>query len=140
MPAVGDALQLVLASNLEGEAGTRNLWPTGCVPSLDGTIQRAIGVALGLVVVGVLGFALHDQPGSRPYSSVEALGRDINAHGVGCSTVQETRAGERAGEDMAVCVVGSATITLHTYDGVSWLQRLRKPSPSSIVTWVVGPN
>lgn len=102
--------------------------------------RRAIGIAIGLVVVGALGLALADRNGSRSYSSVEALGHDINAHGIGCSRIYETRAGERAGEDLAVCVVGSVTVTLHTYRDLSLLQRFDEPSPGSGVTWVVGPN
>jgi hypothetical protein len=102
-------------------------------------IPRGIGVAIGLLVVGVLGFALNDRPGSRPYSSVEALGRDISAHGIGCPRLYSAyqAGGPKVGVDAAICLVGSATITLYVYEDVSVLERLGEPTYR---TYVVGPN
>ena len=105
--------------------------------------RRALGVALGLVVVGVLVVSLDDQdgvPSVQSYPSVQALGQDIRAHGIGCSRVYPVR-GPRplwADHDAANCEVGSAAVTLHAWKDVSppptYLEKSRHES------WVVGPN
>ena len=41
---------------------------------------------------------------------------------------------------MAVCEVGSANVTLHSFENAVPLRRLGKPSRRSGVSWVVGPN
>jgi hypothetical protein len=44
------------------------------------------------------------------------------------------------GEEMGVCEIGPATVTLHTYRDASMLRRLDEPTLRSGVSWVVGPN
>lgn len=105
--------------------------------------RRALGVALGLVVVGALGLALayRDVVSSVPsYASVEALGRDINGHGIGCLRLYSAyqAGGPRVGVDAATCLVGSAPSTLYVYEDVSLRgQLVGEPTARS---WVVGPN
>ena len=101
--------------------------------------RRVVGVAIALVVVGALGLALSDQDQSlTSYSSVRALGRDINAHGIGCSRVYPVRTLGWADHDAGTCQVGPVSVTLHTWNSVSPLKRLGEPSRH--VSWVVGPN
>jgi hypothetical protein len=46
-------------------------------------VRRIVGVAVGLGVIGALGFALGDRDEKvPPYPSTQALGREINAHGI----------------------------------------------------------
>ena len=82
--------------------------------------RRVVAVAIALGVIGVLGLALgdRDEPISS-YSSAQALGRDISAHGIGCSRVYPSRLGTWADHDAAGCQVGSASLTLHVWKGVS---------------------
>jgi hypothetical protein len=102
-------------------------------------VRRVVGVAVGLVVVGGLGLALGDMDETVPsYSSTQALGRDINAHGIGCSRIYPSRLGTWADHDAAGCQVGSASLTLHVWKGVSAMTGLGKASRH--VSWVVGPN
>lgn len=107
--------------------------------SFDGMSRRAIGVAIGLVIVGALGLLLGDRSETQSYSSVEALGGDIHAHGIGCPRLHSAyqAGGPRVGVDAATCLVGSATITLYVYEDVSVLERLGEPTYRS---YVVGPN
>ena len=102
--------------------------------------RRVIGAAIGLAVVAALGLALDDPNKTQSYASVESLGGAIKAHGIGCSRLYPTRSVTRPGEDRAVCEIGPATITLHTYQDVSLLRRFDHPSLRSGVSWVVGPN
>ena len=102
--------------------------------------RRVVAVAIGLGLMGVLGLALgdRDEPISS-YSSTQALGRDIDAHGIGCSRIYPSRLGTWADHDAAGCQVGSATVTLHVWSGVSppfW----GLGEASRHVSWVVGPN
>lgn len=104
--------------------------------------RRTLGVALGLVVVGALGLALAYRdvvPSVPAYSSVEALGRDINGHGIECLRLYSAyqAGGPRVGVDAATCLVGSATITLYVYEDVSLRGQLGEPTYRS---YVVGPN
>jgi hypothetical protein len=116
------------------------------VPSSGGMVRRVVGVAVALVVVGGLGLALAS--GRRPsYSSVEALGHDIHAHGIGCPRLYSAyqAGGPRVGVDAATCLVGSATVTLYVYKDVALyvykdvavLERRGEPTYRS---YVVGPN
>lgn len=111
------------------------------MPSLAGMIRRAVGVAIGLVVIGGLGLVLGDRDEMiSSYSSVQALGRDINAHGNGCLRLYSAyqAGGPRVGVDAATCLVGSAPITLYVYQDVSLRgQLVGEPTARS---WVVGPN
>jgi hypothetical protein len=101
--------------------------------------RRVVGVAFALVVVGALGLALANGSGRPSYSSVEALGHDIYAHGIGCARLHSAyqAGGPKVGVDAATCLVGSATITLYVYEDVSVLERLGEPTYRS---YVVGPN
>jgi hypothetical protein len=102
-------------------------------------VRRVVGVAVGLVVIGALGLALGDRDETiSSYSSVQALGRDINAHGIGCSRVYPSRLQIWADHDAAGCQVGSATVTLHVWKGVSPPIDLGEASRHT--PWVVGPN
>ena len=112
------------------------------MPSLDRMIRRVVGVAFALMVVGALGLALANGSGGPSYSSVEALGHDIYAHGIGCPRLYSAyqAGGPRVGVDAATCLVGSATITLYAYEDVSVLERLGEPSARSLVVgrnWLV---
>jgi hypothetical protein len=109
------------------------------VPSLGGMVRRIVGVAVGLGVIGALGFGLGDRGEKVPsYPSTQALGRDISAHGIGCARVYPIRTLFLADHDAANCEVGSATVTLNVW-GVS-------PPPIDLgeasrhAPWVVGPN
>jgi hypothetical protein len=102
-------------------------------------VRRVVGVAVGLVVIGALGLALGDRDETiSSYSSVQALGRDINAHGIGCSRVYPSRLQIWADHDAAGYQVGSATVTLHVWKGVSPPIDLGEASRHT--PWVVGPN
>jgi hypothetical protein len=102
-------------------------------------VRRVIGLAVGLVVIGALGLALGDRDETIPsYSSTQALGRDIDAHGIGCSRIYPSRLGTWADHDAAGCQVGSASLTLHVWKGVS--PPINLGEPSRHVSWVVGPN
>jgi hypothetical protein len=106
---------------------------------LDGMGRRVVGVAIALGVIGVLGLAYGDRDEMiSSYSSVQALGRNINAHGIGCSRVYPTRGRGWADHDAANCEVGSAAVTLHEWKGVFPPTYLREPSRHE--SWVVGPN
>jgi len=105
-------------------------------------IRRVVGVAFALMVVGALGLALANGSGRPSYSSVEALGHDIYARGIGCPRLYSAyqAGGPRVGVDAATCLVGSATITLYAYEDVSVLERLGEPSARSLVVgrnWLV---
>lgn len=108
---------------------------------MGGMVRRIVGVAVGLVVVGALGLALGDRDEMiSSYSSVQALGRDIYAHGIGCPRLYSAyqAGGPRVGVDAATCLVGSAPITLYVYEDVSLRgQLVGEPTARS---WVVGPN
>jgi hypothetical protein len=105
---------------------------------LKGMGRRFVGVAFALVVVGALGLALANGSRRPSYSSVEALGHDIYAHGIGCPRLYSYQAGgPRVGVDAATCLVGSDTITLYAYEDASVLKRLGEPSARS---FVVGRN
>jgi hypothetical protein len=102
-------------------------------------VRRAVGVAVALVVVGGLGLALGDPDKTiASYPSTQALARDISAHGIGCSRVYPSRLRVWADHDAAACQVGSATVTLHVWKGVSAMTGLGEASRH--VSWVVGPN
>lgn len=101
--------------------------------------RRVVGVAIALVVVGALGLAIGDRHETiSSYSSVRALGRDINAHGIGCSRVYPSRLSIWADHDAASCQVGSASVTLHVWKGVARPTDLGEASRHG--PWVVGPN
>jgi hypothetical protein len=101
--------------------------------------RRVVAVAIALVVIGALGLALGEQDEMiSSYSSVQALGRDINAHGIGCSRLYPSRLQIWADHDAAGCEVGSATVTLHVWTGVSAMTGLGEASRHT--PWVVGPN
>jgi hypothetical protein len=111
------------------------------VPSLGGMVRRFVGVTVGLVVIGALSLAPGDREGViSSYSSVQALGRDINAHGIGCPRLRPARFLGPVGHEAATCQVGSATITLHTFADVPPLEEWGEPTPRTGVSWVVGPN
>jgi len=102
--------------------------------------RRVVGVAILLVVIGVLGLVLGNRDEViSSYSSVQALGRDINAHGIGCSRLYPIRGPLFSDHDAANCEVGSAAVTLHAWKDVS-------PPPIDLGersrhgSWVVGPN
>ena len=102
-------------------------------------VRRVVGVAVGLVVIGALGLALGDGDETvASYPSTQALARDINAHGIGCSRVYPSRLPIWADHDAAACQVGSATVTLHVWKGVSPPIDLGEASRHT--PWVVGPN
>jgi hypothetical protein len=108
--------------------------------SLDEMGRRVVGVTILLVVIGMLGIALGGRDETiSSYSSVRALGRDIDAHGIGCSRVYPVCVPGWADHDAANCEIGSAAVTLHVWEKVS-------PPPiilgeaSRHVSWVVGPN
>jgi hypothetical protein len=104
-------------------------------------VRRVVGVAVGLVVIGALGLTSGDRGAVvSSYSSVQALGRDINAHGIGCPRVRPARFFGPVGHEAATCQVGSATITLHTFAGVPPVEEWGEPTPRTGVSWVVGPN
>ena len=109
------------------------------MPSLGGMIRRVVGMAVALVVVGGLGLALSSGSGRPSYSSVEALGHDIHAHGIGCPRLYSAyqAGGPRVGVDAATCLVGSATVTLYVYEAPAVLERPGEPTYRS---YVVGPN
>jgi hypothetical protein len=109
------------------------------MPSLSGMSRRVVAVAVALVVVGGLGLALAGGSGRPSYLSVEALGDDIHAHGIGCPRLYSAyqAGGPRVGVDAATCLVGSATITLYVYEDVPVLERHAEPTYRS---YVVGPN
>ena len=102
-------------------------------------IRRVVGVAVALVVVGGLGLALSSGSGRPSYSSVEALGHDIHAHGIGCPRLYSAyqAGGPRVGVDAATCLVGSAPVTLYVYEAPAVLER---PDESTYRSYVVGPN
>jgi hypothetical protein len=102
--------------------------------------RRVLGVVIGLAVVGALGLVLADGSGTQTYLSVGSLGGAIRTHAIGCARIYPTRAITQPGEDMAVCEIGPATVTLHTYRDASMLRRLDEPTFRSGVSWVVGPN
>jgi hypothetical protein len=109
------------------------------VPSLGGMVRRVVGVAVGLVAIGALGLALGDGDETIPsYSSTQTLGRDIDAHGIGCSRIYPSRLRIWADHDAAGCRVGSASLTLHVWKGVSPPVDLGEASRH--VSWVIGPN
>jgi hypothetical protein len=101
--------------------------------------RPVVGVAFALVVVGALGLVLANGSGRPSYSSVEAFGHDIYAHGIGCPRLYSAyqAGGPKEGVDAAICLVGSATVTLYVYEDVSVLERLGEPTYRS---YVVGPN
>jgi hypothetical protein len=94
-----------------------------------------------LLLWSLVGWVSRSLRGSgRPsYSSVEALGHDIHAHGIGCPRLYSAyqAGGPRVGVDAATCLVGSATITLYVYEDVPVLERHAEPTYRS---YVVGPN
>jgi hypothetical protein len=103
--------------------------------------RRVVGFAIALGVIGVLGVTLGDRDETiSSYSSVQALGRDINAHGIGCPRVRPAGFLGPVGHEAATCQVGSATITLHTFEDVPPLEEWGEPTPRTGVSWVVGPN
>jgi hypothetical protein len=78
-------------------------------------VRRVVGVAVGLVVIGALVLALGDRDETiPPHPSTQALGRDIDAHGIGCSRIYPARFRFWPDDDAANCEVGSAAVTLHT--------------------------
>ena len=104
--------------------------------------RRVVAVAFALMVVGALGLALANGSGRPSYSSVEALGDDIYAHGIGCPRLYSAyqARGPRVGVDGATCLIESDTITLYAYEDASVLERLGKPSVRSFVigrNWLV---
>jgi hypothetical protein len=100
-------------------------------------VRRVVGAAVGLLVVFALGLAFDDQDETTPsYSSTQALGRDIDAHGIGCSRIYPSRLRHWADHDAAGCQVGSASLTLHVWKGVSPPMGLGEASRH--VSWVVG--
>jgi hypothetical protein len=109
---------------------------------LGGMVRRVVGVGVGLVVIGAIGLALGDGDETIPsYSSTQALGRDIDAHGIGCSRIYPSRLGTWADHDAAGCQVGSASLTLHVWTGVSQLIGLGVAGEASRhISWVRGPN
>lgn len=120
---------------------------SGSVPSSDhsqwhpeGMGRRVIVVAIALLIVGALGPATdgggHETTSS--YTSAQALGRAINAHGIGCSRVYPSRLSIWADHDAASCQVGAASVTLHVWKGVARPTDLGEASRH--VPWVVGPN
>jgi hypothetical protein len=112
------------------------------VPSLGGMVRRVVGIGVGLVVIGAIGLALGDGNETIPsYSSTQALGRDIDAHGIGCSRIYPSRLGTWADHDAAGCQVGSASLTLHVWTGVSQPIGLGVAGEASRhISWVRGPN
>ena len=103
-------------------------------------VRRVVGVAVGLLVIGALGLALGDRDETIPsYSSVQALGRDINARGIGCSRVYPVRGPGWADHDAANCEVGSAAVTLRAWKDVS-PPPMDLGEPSRHESWVIGPN
>jgi hypothetical protein len=104
-------------------------------------VRRVVGLAVGLVVIGALGLAIGDRDETVPsYSSTQALGRDINAHGLGCIRLRPAPFLGPVGHEAATCQVGSATITLHTFGDVPPLEEWGEPTSRTGVSWVVGPN
>jgi hypothetical protein len=102
-------------------------------------VRRVVGVGVGLVVIGAIGLALGDGHETIPSSSsTQALGRDIDAHGIGCSRIYPSRLGTWADHDAAGCQVGSASLTLHVWKGVSPPANLGEACRH--VSWVVGSN
>jgi hypothetical protein len=102
-------------------------------------VRRIVGVTVGLVVIGALGFALGDRDEKVPsYHSTRALGRDISAHGIGCARLYPIRTLFLPDHDVANCEVGSAAVTLHVWTGVSAMTGLGEASRHA--PWVVGPN
>jgi hypothetical protein len=102
-------------------------------------VRRVVGVTVGLVVIGALGIAFGDRHETvASYPSTQALARDISAHGIGCSRVYPSRLQIWADHDAAACQVGSATVTLHVWKGVSPPIDLGEASRHT--PWVVGPN
>ena len=112
------------------------------MPSLGGMVTRVVGIGVGLVVIGAIGLALGDGNETIPsYSSTQALGRDIDAHGIGCSRIYPSRLGTWADHDAAACQVGSASLTLHVWTGVSQPIGLGVAGEASRhISWVRGPN
>ena len=112
------------------------------MPSLGGMVTRVVGIGVGLVVIGAIGLALGDGNETIPsYSSTQALGRDIDAHGIGCSRIYPSRLGTWADHDAAGCQVGSASLTLHVWTGVSQPIGLGVAGEASRhISWVRGPN
>ena len=87
----------------------------------------------------MLGLALGDQDEMiSSYSSVQALGRDINAHDIGCPRLYPIRGPLFADHDALNCEVGSAAVTLHAWKDVFPPTYLGEPSRHE--SWVVGPN
>jgi hypothetical protein len=105
-------------------------------------VRRAVGVAVALVVVGGLGLALGDPDKTiASYPSTQALARDISAHGIGCSRVYPSRLQIWADHDAAACQVGSASLTLHVWRGVSQPVGLGVAGKASRhISWVRGLN
>ena len=70
-------------------------------------VRRVVGVTVGLALIGALGFALGDRAERVPsYPSTQAMGRDINAHGIGCSRLFPIRGPLFADHDAVTCEVG----------------------------------
>jgi hypothetical protein len=109
---------------------------------LGGMVGRVVGVAVGLVVIGALGLAIGDGHETvHSYSSTQALGRDIDAHGIGCSRIYPSRLQIWADHDAAACQVGSASLTLHVWRGVSQPVGLGVAGKASRhISWVRGLN
>jgi hypothetical protein len=102
-------------------------------------VRRVVGVAVGLAVIGALGLALDDRYETIPsFASTRALGWDIDTHGIGCSRIYPSRLRIWADHDAAGCQVGSASLTLHVWKGVSSPVNLGEASRH--VSWVLGPN
>jgi hypothetical protein len=133
---------------LDGACAPRRAGPVGLtrglragatdVPSSGEMVRRVVGVAVGLVVVFALGLAFDDQDQTTSTPRPRALGRDIDAHGIGCSRIYPSRLRLWADHDAAGCQVGSASLTLHVWKGVSPPMGLGEASRH--VSWVVGPN
>ena len=75
---------------------------------------------------------------SLPTPRRRLLRQDIDAHGIGCSRIYPSRLGTWADHDAAACQVGSASLTLHVWKGVS--PPINVGEASRHVAWVVGPN
>jgi hypothetical protein len=102
-------------------------------------VRRVVGLAVGLAFIGALGLALNGwNEAIPPYSSTRALGRDIDAHGIGCSRIYPSRLWMWRDHDAAGCQVGSASLTLHVWKGARPAGSLGEASRH--VSWVVGPN